>query len=395
MTTVYIKHGHVKPLLYRHPWVFASSVDRIEGEPLSGSVVDVRAPDGRFLARGFYSAESGLRVRSFAYSEGVEPDADWIDERIRAAVAYRSDVLGLPSEGTDVYRLVHGDADRLPGLVADRLGDVVALQITTAGLEARRQGVLDAIERHVAPRAIIECPDMGTRAKEGLGPVDRLQRGQVPEGGRARVREHGLVYEVDLVGSQKTGFFCDHRETRALVRRMAPGRRVLDAFCYTGAFALNAARAGAERVEAVDSSEKALALARRNAELNGLVVGFTRGDVYKLLAEWRAEGRCFDLVVLDPPKYARSRRDVGKALKKYRELFSLGASVTSPSGLLLACSCSGLLDDAAFEGVLREVPRTAGRDLRIVWRGGQAPDHPVTVTCPEGRYLRAYVCHVV
>ncbi|MFC1706609.1 class I SAM-dependent rRNA methyltransferase [Planctomycetota bacterium] len=394
MATVYVKKGRVRPLLYRHPWVYADSIDRVEGEVEPGTVVDVRAPDGRFLARGFYNASSRLCVRSFAFEEGSQPDGAWIRRQIEAAITYRRETLGLGSADTNCYRLVHGDSDLLPGLVVDRFGSILAIQLTTKGLEVRRENILDALEALLAPQAIVECPDMRTRKKEGLGSVEHLQRGELPPEGRVEVLESGISYEVDVVSGQKTGFFCDQRENRALVRRLARGRRVLDGMCFTGGFGLNAAQGDAERVEAVDSSASAIEIARRNAERNGLVLGFHTADLYKLLAGWRQSSRRFDLTVLDPPNYVHTRRDLEKALRKYRELFSLGVSVTTRGGVLVCCTCSGLMQDADLEGVLREIVRTSGREIRVFHRGEQAPDHPVSVTCPESRYLRAYFCHV-
>ncbi|MHC4392751.1 MAG: class I SAM-dependent rRNA methyltransferase [Planctomycetota bacterium] len=392
-TSVYIKRGRVKPLVHRHPWVFASSIDRVEGEVGLGSVVDVRDFKGRFLLRGFYNEHSALRVRAFAFDEKTTADDAWIRDRLVEAVTYRREILGLPSAETNAYRLIHGDADLLPGLVVDVLGSVVALQISSAGLDRFREPIIRAIEGLLSPSAIVESQDLKTRAKEGLPPAGGLLRGSLGEGPH-QILEHGIRYEVSPLGGQKTGFFCDQRENRARFGALARGRRVLDGFCYTGGFGLNAARGGAERVDAVDSSAAAIELATGNAERNSAAIAFHKSDVFAKLSAWRTEGRTFDLAVLDPPKYARARRDLPKALAKYRELFSLGVSVVAPGGVLVCCTCSGLVSDNEFEQMLREVVRHSGRDLLIFHRGEQAPDHPVAATCPEGRYLRAWFCRV-
>lgn len=395
--TVVIQRGKVKPILYRHPWVFAGSIDRVEGAPADGDAVDVRAPDGRFLARGFFSGRSQLRVRLFAFEEGVDPDAAWVRARVAAAARYRREVLGLPSAETDAFRAIHGDADGLPGVVADRLGDAISLQVSTAGLERRREALLDALEAEWAPRAIVEQDDETTRAKEGLAPAAAVQRGTPPEGGRGAVRESGLEFEVDLGGGgQKTGFYCDQRENRAAAARLARGRRVLDAFAYTGGFAIACARGGAAEVVAIESSAAAAALARRNAERNGVAASVTvaQDDVYRFLGAARRERRSWDMVILDPPKYARSRNDLEKALQKYAELCGLGAATTAPGGVLVACTCSGLVSIELFDAVLREAARETGRHIQVIERRGQAPDHPVAVTAPESRYLQAVFCHV-
>jgi 23S rRNA (cytosine1962-C5)-methyltransferase len=391
---VTIQRGRVKPIAYRHPWVFAASIDRVDGDPQDGDVVDVRDPGGRFLARGFWSGKSQLRVRLFAWEPGVEPDAAWLRGRVAAAVALRREKLGLPEPGrTTACRLVHSEGDGIPGLVVDRFGDVLALQISTAGLERRRAAVLDALEAEVAPRAIVASDDEDVRKKEGLAPVERAQRGAVPEG-PVEVLEAGLAFEVDLRAGQKTGFFCDQRENRAAAAALARGRRVLDAFSYTGAFAIHCARGGAAAVTAVESSAAAVEAARRNAARNGVAPELVQGDVFRFLGEARRKGIVWDLVILDPPKYAVSRHALGAALQKYKELVALGVRATAAGGTLVACSCSGLVDEASFDAVLREAAVETRRDLRIFRRGGQAADHPVAITCPESRYLQAVFCHV-
>ncbi|GIW73363.1 MAG: ribosomal RNA large subunit methyltransferase I [Planctomycetota bacterium] len=395
--TVYVRHQGLRRLLRRHPWVFRSSVERIEGAPADGDVVDVRAPDGRFLARGFFSSRSLLQVRAFAFEEGVEADAALVHARLAAAVAFRREVCRLPSAETDCWRAVHGDADLLPGVVLDLLGEVAVLQITSVGFERRRALLLDAIEEQLRPRAIVERSDDRTRAREGLPPVVGLVRGSLPAAdaeGRWWVRERGLVFPCDPLGGQKTGFYADQRDNRALVAELAPGRTVLDLFCYSGGFALAAARAGARRVTAVERSAEALELARAAAVRNRLEVELVRADAFRFLQQCRAEGRTFELIVLDPPRYAVSRRSLEPALEKYGALARLALGVTAPGAVLLACSCSGLLEEARFEELLAEAARRAGRHLRVFHRGGQAADHPVAASCPEGRYLKALFCHV-
>jgi 23S rRNA (cytosine1962-C5)-methyltransferase len=392
--TIVLRRGKIQPLLYRHPWVFAASIERVDGAPADGDVVDVRAPDGRFLGRGFFSGRSQLRVRVFAWREGADADAAFFREKVQAAARYRREWLGLPGAETTAFRAIHGEADGLPGVVADVFGDHLVVQVASAGVDRRRDLLLDALEAEWKPRAILESDDEATRAKEGLGPVARVQRGTPVEGGVVRVRENGLFFEVDLGAGQKTGFFCDQRENRAAAARLARGRRVMDAFSYTGGFAIACAKAGAASVEAVESSLPAVATARGNAEANGVEVTFTGGDVFKVLGAARRDGRAWDLVILDPPKYARAKKDLENAWKKYVELVSLGIGVTAPGGALVACTCSGNVDPSMWENVLLEAARQTRRDLRVIeWRG-QAACHPVSVTAPESRYLQAVFCHV-
>ncbi len=412
MPDVYLKRGRVKPLVYRHPWVFAASIDRVEGgRAEDGDIVSVRDPSGKFLARGFFPGRSQLRVRCFAWREGVEPDAAFFRGRLERAIAFRREALGLPDEATDCLRLVHGEADGLPGLIVDRYGEYVVMQVSSAGIEKRKDLVLDALEeamtapsRGPRPRAIYELDDPDSRAKEGLPPLACALRGDPAPDGRTSVREGGLAFEVLLGGGQKTGFFLDQRENRARVAGLARDRRVLDAFASTGAFAIRASKGGAARVVAVESSAPACEAARRNLERNGIAAAGTveivRDDVYRYLGDLRKRGEGpFDLVVLDPPKYAASRADVEKALKKYRELNALALEVVAAGGgarpgILVTCSCSHPVDDALFEAMLRAAAVEARRDVRIFERRSQAADHPVAVTCPESRYLKAFFCAV-
>jgi 23S rRNA (cytosine1962-C5)-methyltransferase len=334
-------------------------------------------------------------VRLFAFEEGLEPDAAWVRARVARAARYRRETLGLPSERTTAFRAVHGEADGLPGVVADVLGGALVVEVATAGLERRKEALLDALEAEWRPSAVVETCDEATRAKEGLGKAGGLLRGALPEGGRVEVLENGARFEADLLAGQKTGFYCDQRENRARAADFARGRRVLDGFCYTGGFAVACARAGAASVEGIDTSAAAVEAARRNAARNevGERASFAKGDVYEALGRARREGRRWDLVILDPPKYARSRADLEPALQKYCELFSLGASATAEGGVLVACTCSGLVDPGTFDDVLREAARDARRELRVIERRGQAPDHPQSVFAPEGRYLQAVFLH--
>ncbi len=395
MPDVFLKKGRVKPLVHRHPWVFASSVERVAGDPQDGDVVDVRDPAGKVLARGFYSGKSLLRVRCFAFEPGVEPDAAWLRGRIERAVARRRDALALPSAETTAFRLVHSEGDGLPGLVVDRFGEWLAVQVSTVGLERRAAEVLDALEAAAHPRGIYRVDDADVRAKEGLLPAAGLARGQpAPEGGRATVLENGLRFEVALEGGQKTGFFCDQRENRALLASLVRGRTVLDVMSYTGGFAIHAAARGgaAAPVVAVESSAPAVAQAARNVALNGLEgrVEVAREDAFKRLGAARREGRRFGAIVLDPPAYARARADLDAAYYKYKELNALALRCLEPEGVLLTCSCSHPVDEAMFETMLREAAVEAGREVAVIARRGQAPCHPVLATCPEGRYLKAF-----
>lgn len=384
-----LKKGRVQPLLGRHPWVYAGSVARTEGDPAPGDEVDLCGPDGRFIARGLLSPGT-LRARAYSWRKGVAFDRALLEERLRKAIAYRRDVLGLPSEETTGFRLVHSEGDRLPGLIVDRFGEVLVIQLSTAAMDRRRELILDVLEAELSPLAIVETSD-SHRELEGLEPASGLRRGVLPS--ELIVRERGLALSVPAAG-QKTGLFFDQRENRARIESLAGGRRVLDAFCYRGGFALAAARGGAAEVLAIDSSGPAIAAAEADAAANGLTINAQKIDCFKRLGAARKAGEQWDLVILDPPRYANRKDQLKQARQKYRELFGLGLAAVAPGGVLLACSCSGRVSADDFEAILRDAAIRARRELRIVQRGEQAPDHPVSPTCPESRYLKAVFCQV-
>ncbi|MBI4613881.1 MAG: class I SAM-dependent rRNA methyltransferase [Planctomycetes bacterium] len=397
MGKVYVRRGRVQPIVYRHPWLFSGSVERVEGDVAPGDAVDVLDPKGRFLGRGFYSDASQIRVRLFAFEPGVEPDHAFFRDRLARAAAFRRDALGLPAPGrTDAFRLVHSEADGLPGLVVDRYGDVLVVQISHVALERRKDVLLAALAEVFGPLAVLQRDDPHFRALEGLEPVDAYLS---PEGGGAdevEVMELGVRYRVDLRAGQKTGLYFDQRTNRALAATLAGGRRVLDLFSYTGAFALAVAREGGSAgVVAVESSPAAVERGRANARANGFAgIEFVREDAYKYLGALRAGGGAFGMIVLDPPAYAPSSRYLDQGLRKYFDLNSLALSVLSPGGILVTCSCSGAVSEDDFEGALSTASVKAGRAVRVFHRGGQASDHPVSPHCPEGRYLKAFFCQV-
>ncbi len=394
MTTpsVTVKKGRVQPIAFRHPWLFAGSIERVEGEPAAGDVVDVLDPGGRFLGRGFFSPSSTIRVRLFAFERDAQADQTFFERRLEAAARFRRDVIGLPApRRTDAFRLVHSEADGLPGLVVEAYGDVLVVQLSHVALERRRDVLLAAIERVFGDRPVYERDDPHVRKLEGLPPVQGWIRGRGAD--TIDVRENGHLFRVDLAAGQKTGFFCDQRDNRAMAAGLAAGRRTLDAFCYTGAFAMNLARPGEARsVVAIESSARAIERARENAAANEIEgIEFLEVDAYKFLGALGSGDR-FDLVVLDPPAYAPNRGAKKKALQKYLELNRLALSALEPGGILVTCSCSGAVTEEEFEGVLRGAAVRAERRVRVFWRGGQAPDHPVDPACPEGRYLKALFC---
>ncbi|MCW8138422.1 MAG: class I SAM-dependent rRNA methyltransferase [Planctomycetota bacterium] len=387
--TVFLKPGRLRAGVRRHPWVYGNSIERVEGEYRDGDVVTVRAPDGRFVGHAFVNDRSRLRLRLVSFERDAAPEPALLRARVRDAVALRHDVLGLPARA-DAYRVVHSEGDGLPGLIVDRYGPALALSCSTLGLHQRLDVVLDALEESLAPACIVEQPlPEGLRAAEGLPEPRGVLRGALPADDPV-VTVDGLAFTAPLRGGQKTGLFLDQRENARLVAAHAAGRRVLDACCYVGTFAVAAAKAGAAQVHAFDSSPEAVEQARANAARNGVAdrVEVERGSLHKELRGRLDRGERYDLVVLDPPKFAAAARDVDRARKGYFDANQLALKLLAPGGLLFTFSCSHHVDEALFDEVLREASTRAEVDLRVIGRLGAGADHPTDLHCPEGRYLK-------
>lgn len=382
-----------RPFYGRHPWVFPGAIAAVEGEPEDGAVVDLVSHAGNFVARGLYNGRSKIRVRLYSWDDATALDADFFRSRLAVAVRLRDEVLGLSGPGR-ACRLVFSEADGLPGLVVDRYDRWLVVQYTSLGLAQRRELIADLLEEIVRPEGIYLRTERGIGTAEGLELQDGLQRGQVPAE-PVLIDDTGVRFLVHLAEGQKTGFYLDQRDNRLAAARLARGRRVLDAFCYTGGFGLHAARAGAREVQGVDASEPALALARQNARLNELSgVSFTRSDVFEHLDALDRSGDRYGMVVLDPPKFARSRSAVDEALRGYRRLQTLALRLLEPDGVLVTCCCSGLITPDMLEGLLAQLAVDVRREVQILERRGQAPDHPVAVTCPESSYLKCLISRV-
>ena len=369
-----------------HPWVFSNEVAEIEGSPADGDLVEVADFRGAFLGRAYYNRKSLICARLLTRGRD-EIDAGFFARRIERAARFRDAVL----PGERALRLVYGEADQLPGLVVDRYDDVLAVQILTLGIETRAALVREALEHTLRPRAAVRLADSPLRALEGLPLGREVWWGEVA--GPLEVAIEGFTVEVDLLHGQKTGLFLDQRLNRRVAEARAAGRRVLDLFCYQGEWALHAARGGAREVVAVDSSEPALAAARRNLERNRLAerVTLRRGDAFDVARELQRAGERFGLVILDPPALVKSRKHLAEGARAYRELNRAAMALLEEEGVLISCSCSHHLDDALFHQVLLESARAAHRPFRVLeWRG-ESPDHPQLLAVPETHYLKCAV----
>jgi 23S rRNA (cytosine1962-C5)-methyltransferase len=392
--TVILKPKRARPFYGRHPWVLDTAIERVEGSPDTGAVVDLATHDGHFVARGLWNPASRIRVRLFAFDPAVRLDDACFRDRLAAAVALRSH-LGL-DDRTAAARLVNSEGDDLSGLIVDRYGDYLAVQVTAAAVVPRLEGLCAALEELVRPRGILlRGAERGLAKLEGLHLPDRLVRGTAPDG-PVFVAEHGLRFGVDLAEGQKTGWYLDQRENRQAAARHARGRRVLDAFCYSGGFAVTCAVAGGARsVVAVDSSAKAAALAKANAELNGAAnVTVETADAFETLDALAAAGERFGMVVLDPPKFARSRASLDDALRAYHRINRAAVGLLDPGGILVTCSCSGSVSRDDFLEMLAGVSQRSRRMIQVLECRGAGADHPVSASCLEGEYLKCVVARV-
>jgi 23S rRNA (cytosine1962-C5)-methyltransferase len=391
MHKLILKPGREKSLKRRHPWVFSGAVAKVQGNPGPGETVAIGSATGEFLAVAAYSPKSQIVARVWDWQE-IPIDQDFFYKRIAQAVAQRKVFLDQPDTGA--MRLVHGESDELPGVVADRYADTVVLQLTSAGAERWREVIADKLLEVSGTSRIWERSDAEVRVLEGLAPVTAALRG-AREPTRIVVNENGIRFEVDLERGHKTGFYLDQRENRLRVRQLARERDVLDAFCYTGGFALNAAAGGARSVLALESSADALALAHANAHLNSLSgVDWVGGDVFQMLRHLRDRGRQFDLITLDPPKFAPTAAHAAKAARAYKDINLLAFKLLRPGGLLVTFSCSGGVSADLFQKIVAGSALDAGVQAQIIERLCPGADHPVALNFPEGDYLKGLVCRV-
>jgi 23S rRNA (cytosine1962-C5)-methyltransferase len=386
---VLLRQGRARPLWFGHPWVYANAVGRVDGVASPGDIVSLCDHDGRFIGRGIFNPRSQIPVRLLTRRE--EPvDAAFFRARIAAARTLRVR-LGLPSERTTAYRLINSEGDDLPGLVVDIYDDVAVVQVTTLGLAVRRAILFDALAEELGSRTIFEVAAQSYAEMEGFSTTSRVARG--PTRGQISCQEDGIRLEIEPLSGQKTGMFIDQRENRIRVGTLAKGARVLDCYAYAGGFGLQAARGGAISVTAVDSSARAVARVGAHAALNGLAVEAIEADVFRFLETATPGG--YDVIVVDPPKFARARKDLDAARKGYERLNALALAALAPNGLLVTCSCSQNVDATEFERIVAAGAKQASRRVRIVDTRGAAPDHPLPPGFSEGQYLKVIFAYAI
>ncbi|KMV28761.1 class I SAM-dependent methyltransferase [Photobacterium swingsii] len=392
--SIYLVKGREKSLRRRHPWIFSRGIQRIEGKPELGETVDVYDHKGEWLARGAFSPQSQIRVRVWTFDKKEKVDVNFFINRIQKAQGLR-DILA-ERDGLTGYRLIAAESDGLPGITIDRYQDYFVCQLLSAGAEAQKDALIEALNTCYPDCNIYERSDVAVRKKEGLKLRTGVLAGQEPPQ-FVVIEENGVKINVDIMGGHKTGFYLDQRDSREAAVKYVNGKRVLNCFCYTGGFGLYALKGNASKVVNVDVSQHALDTARLNTEINGLPVEnaeFLNADVFKLLREYRERGELFDVVIMDPPKFAESKNQLVGACRGYKDINMLAMQILKPGGTLLTYSCSGLMDNNLFQKIIADAALDAHREVQFIERFSQAADHPLDSAYPEGFYLKGFACYV-
>jgi len=395
MHSVKLKKGKEKAVRQLHPWVFSGAIDQIKGKPENGDIIMVTDSNNNFLAYGFFNDKSRVAVRLLEWNLETEINESWWRKKIRIAVKHRDE---LNTGETNTYRLIFSEADFLPGLIVDRYADFLSVQILTSGIENIKHIILDELQQLLSPKGIIDRSDASARAHEGMEASSGgiLLGTEPPE--FVSVKENAIFYQVNIAEGQKSGFYCDQRDNRKWVADHVKGKKVLDCFSYSGGFSLNALAKGAKEVISVDSSALALDTLKRNMEINDfnkIPHRLIQSDVNKQLRAFREENEKFDVIILDPPKYAPSRSALTKASRAYKDLNRMAMLLLEEGGLLATYSCSGAVDISMFKQIIAWAALDAGKEVQFIQQYSQPADHPVRSSFPEGEYLKGLLCRVM
>lgn len=391
MPKIILKEGREKSILRRHPWIFSGSVDRIFGDPISGETVDVVSSKGGFLAKAAFNPTSKISGRIWTWDENVQVDPLLFDTRVQKAISTRRRLSHLLH--SDAMRLVHGESDGLPGLILDQYGDTLVVQFLTAGVEYWKVELIDIILKNTQANVLYERSDVDVRQLEGLTSTRGLLYGPVSKD-NVLITENDIHFNVDIINGHKTGFYLDQRDNRLSARKISQGLKVLDCFSYTGGFAINAMLGGASSVTLVDSSSWALESARENFSRNQLStdnVNIVEQDVFKYMRTLRDSGVTYDMIILDPPKFAPTIAQVEQAARGYKDINLLALKILKPGGYLMTFSCSGGVSVELFQKIIAGAALDAGVDAVIIKHMHQAIDHPIATNFPEGAYLKGFI----
>jgi 23S rRNA (cytosine1962-C5)-methyltransferase len=393
MISVLLNKGKEKAVLHQHPWVFSGALQVLKEKPKNGDLVKVLSQKQEFLAYGYFNDASRVAVRLLSFDESEIPDEDWWRKKIKKAVEARKDILNSKN---NTCRLIFSESDYLPGLIVDKYGDYLAVQILTSGAENMKAVIIDELQKLTGAIGIFDKGDASARAHDDLPATEGLLWGELPPD-FVEVIENGIKYHINIVDGQKSGFYCDQRENRKILAGFVKDKSVLDCFCYSGGFSLNALANDAKEIVAVDSSALAIETLRKNIALNGFdpfKVTPIQSDVNKQLRLFKEENQKFDIVILDPPKYAPSRSALDRAARAYKDLNRLGMQILESGGLLATFSCSGAVDMETFKQIIAWAALDADKEVQIIHQFHQPADHPVRVSFPEGEYLKGLLCRV-
>ena len=394
MATVILKTGREKSLLRRHPWIFSGAIASVTGKPQPGETVEVKSASNKSLGYGAWSPESQIRVRMWTFEPRVEIDAQFFHARLQQAIAVRKH-LRL-DKISNAYRLVNAESDGLPGIIIDRYDDFMVCQFLSTGAEYWKQDILAQLAHLLPAKGVYERSDVDVRQKEGLQPESGVLAGQAPPDVIV-IREGDCLFYVDIKNGHKTGFYLDQRDNRAAIAEFSQDAEVLNCFSYTGGFGVWALKGGAKKVTNIDSSAALLELAERNIQLNRIdthCVDNVIGDVSKVLREYRNDNRQFDLIVLDPPKFAEAKDHLKNASRGYKDINLLAFRLLNSGGILFTFSCSGLMVDSLFQKIVADAALDARRNVQMIRRLTQSADHPIALSFPEGSYLKGMICRV-
>lgn len=391
MLKITLHKGEDRRVRSGHPWVFSNEIAQIAGERIPGEAAELHDANGAFIGTGYYNPHSLISFRLLSHERADIDSPEFFAERLRTALAHRQGIY--PQLNT--FRVTHGEGDYLPGLVVDKYGDYLSIQLLTFGMESRCSLIVEALTEIFRPRGIIARNDAAVRGLEGLQEGVEVLYGEIPE--RIEVEEHGIRLQVDLKSGQKTGHFLDQKENHLLLEGLCEGKDVLDCFSYSGSWGMHAAKFGARSVTCLDISALAVGLVRENARLNGFdrIVSAEEVDVFERLREYKGSGRRFDVIVMDPPAFVKSRKALKEAEKGYLTINRRALELLNPGGYLISCSCSFHMGRELFHDLLTKASQLARRDVRFIQWGRQAPDHPVLLSVPETEYLKCAVLQAV
>jgi 23S rRNA (cytosine1962-C5)-methyltransferase len=392
MFSVILKKSADKFIKRKHPWIFSGAIEKVEGNPSNGESVHIFTSDKILVGYGSYSPSSQIRVRVWSFDAEEKVDEKFFKRKVEQAYSIREKIID--TSRTNAYRIINAESDGIPGLIADRYGEILICQFLSAGAEFFKEMIVETLNDAFKPAGIYERSDVEVRTKENLQPAVGLLKGITPDE-MIEIKENGFKFLVDIKNGHKTGFYLDQRDNRKLVSEFSKGKSVLNCFSYTGGFSVYALAYGAEKVIQVESSASALELSSKNFELNNLdpsLVENINGDVFEVLRKFRDERKTFDLIILDPPKFTESASQIQKASRGYKDINLLAFKLLNPSGILFTFSCSGHISPELFQKIVAGAALDSGREVKIIRQLTQSSDHPVVTNFPEGLYLKGLVC---